>query len=76
MPKGTDRFVGTDIICAALRGQETVVLDALGIPWRQGNRISPVRTATILTIVRHGGGTRAKGEQSAHAAPTRYWISL
>jgi hypothetical protein len=36
MPKGTDRFVGTDIICAALRGQETVVLDALGIPWRQG----------------------------------------
>jgi hypothetical protein len=36
MPKDADRFVGTGAIRAALKGRETVVLDALGILWRQG----------------------------------------
>jgi hypothetical protein len=36
MPKDADRFVGTGAIRAALKGRETVVLDALGILWGQG----------------------------------------
>jgi hypothetical protein len=31
-----DRYVKTRDIQAAIKGQETAVLDALGIPWQQG----------------------------------------
>ena len=36
MPKEADRFVGTAAIRGALKERETVILDALGIPYRQG----------------------------------------
>ena len=33
---GVGRFVGTKPIRDAARGRETDILDALGIPWRNG----------------------------------------
>jgi hypothetical protein len=36
MAAGAHRFVATDDICAAVRGHETEILDALGIFWRTG----------------------------------------
>lgn len=66
MPKPADRFVGTGSICAALRGRECVLLDALDVPWRPDKPHITRRTATILATIRHGDGIRARGGRSAY----------
>jgi hypothetical protein len=68
MRKRADRYVGIGSIRAAVSGRRRLFWMRATFPEGRSNRTSPVRTESTPTIFRHGGGTHAKGTQSAHAA--------